>query len=81
MSINLINPQKLPLNVEVKIRYKSNLAKAKIVALKNVRVFCDRKKHGQAVKVIFDKPQQAITPGQSAVFYKGNYLLGGGIIE
>ncbi|OGZ32790.1 MAG: tRNA 2-thiouridine(34) synthase MnmA [Candidatus Portnoybacteria bacterium RBG_13_40_8] len=31
-------------------------------------------------RIIFNKPQRAITPGQSAVFYKGNKLLGGGII-
>lgn len=32
-------------------------------------------------KVIFDKPQRAITPGQSVVLYKNNQVLGGGIIK
>lgn len=68
-NINWILSQKLPLNAEVKIRYRSKLAKAKII------------KFGRGVRIIFDKPQQAITPGQSAVFYSGKELLGGGIIE
>jgi tRNA-specific 2-thiouridylase len=34
-----------------------------------------------AVRVEFDKPQWALTPGQSVVFYQGNVLLGGGVID
>ncbi len=33
------------------------------------------------IEVIFDEPQKAVTPGQSAVFYSGEVCLGGGIIE
>nr|WP_328805232.1 tRNA 2-thiouridine(34) synthase MnmA [Spirabiliibacterium pneumoniae] len=33
------------------------------------------------IEVRFEKPQSAVTPGQSAVFYQGEVCLGGGIIE
>ncbi|MEK7541005.1 MAG: tRNA 2-thiouridine(34) synthase MnmA [Patescibacteria group bacterium] len=69
-NINWSAPQKLPISAEVKIRYKSNFAKAKIF-----------KAGARKIKVVFQKPQKAITPGQSAVFYKGDNLLGGGVIE
>jgi tRNA-specific 2-thiouridylase len=66
-NINWISkPEKFPAEVDVKIRYRANSQKAKL------------QKNGV---LIFAKPAKAITPGQSAVFYKREELLGGGIIE
>ena len=55
--------------VKAKIRYRHQLASATITRLKS-------KVYGLKFKVA----QRAITPGQSVVFYKGEELLGGGII-
>ena len=55
-------------NVEVKTRYSSKQAKAKII------------QDGNRIKVKFDEPQRAITPGQSAVFYIDDIVVGGGKI-
>ncbi|MBR1444102.1 MAG: tRNA 2-thiouridine(34) synthase MnmA [Firmicutes bacterium] len=41
---------------------------------------CVIRKDGDMVRVIFDKPQRAATPGQAAVFYDGEYVIGGGTI-
>lgn len=57
------------LEVNVKTRYSAKEAKAKII------------KDGDEIKVIFDEPQRAITPGQSAVFYVDDIVLGGGKIK
>ena len=57
-----------PFRAEVKIRSRAPLAPAVISA------------HGNGVKIEFDAPQRAVTPGQSAVLYDGGRVIGGGII-
>lgn len=56
------------LEVEVKTRYSSKSAKANII------------QEGNNIKIEFDEPQRAITPGQSAVFYIDDIVVGGGKI-
>ncbi|MCI0859795.1 MAG: tRNA 2-thiouridine(34) synthase MnmA, partial [Chloroflexi bacterium] len=58
-----------PVDVGVKIRYKSEEAAARLYP----------REDGALVR--FEQPQRAVTPGQAAVFYQGEVLLGGGIIE
>jgi tRNA-specific 2-thiouridylase len=59
-----------PLRCSVKIRYRHESAPALVTPLSADRA-----------QVVFDVPQRAVTPGQAAVFYDGEVLLGGGIIE
>ncbi len=59
-----------PLKAEVKIRYNGKESPALICPYTEGKVL-----------VIFEQPQRAITPGQSAVFYQKDIVIGGGIIE
>jgi tRNA-specific 2-thiouridylase len=56
--------------VKAKIRYNSPESDAEILPLSK-----------EKIKVMFKKPQFAITPGQSVVFYDGDTVVGGGIIQ
>ena len=69
--VNLIELEALdgPVAVEAKIRYAAKPAPAVLFPLEDGRV-----------KVQFEQPQRAITPGQAVVFYRGNCVFGGGTI-
>jgi tRNA-specific 2-thiouridylase len=59
-----------PVRAEIKIRNKHAAAPA------TIRPF-----DPATVEIAFDEPQRAVTPGQGAVFYSGELVLGGGWIE
>ena len=69
INLLLVDEINEPMEVEVKTRYSSKAAKAKIIQEKDT------------IKVSFEEPQRAITPGQSAVFYIDDIVLGGGKIQ
>jgi tRNA-uridine 2-sulfurtransferase len=58
-----------PVRADVRVRYRHEEAPATIIPL-----------GGGRVRVRFDEPQRAVTPGQATVFYRGEEVLGGGWI-
>ena len=70
INLVLVDEVKTPMEVEVKTRYSSNQTKARIVQIDK-----------NTIKVEFEEDVRALTPGQSAVFYIGDYILGGGKID
>jgi tRNA-uridine 2-sulfurtransferase len=66
------------ITVEAKIRYKAPAARAKIIPIENPETI--RGAIGSVVRVEFEKPQRAITPGQAVVFYQEEVVVGGGKI-
>lgn len=69
INLLLVDDVKEPMQVDVKTRYSSKVARATIQQIEDDKI-----------KVVFDEPQRAITPGQSAVFYVDDIVLGGGKI-
>lgn len=69
-SVNLlVEPKDIPGDITVKIRYRHDDSAASVD-------FYD-----EGMTVTFKDPQRAVTPGQSAVFYSGDLVIGGGIID
>ena len=68
--LNMIFEEKFVdgMKVNIKTRYTANSSSGKIF------------RDGNQMKVIFDEPQRAVTPGQSAVFYDEDIVIGGGKI-
>jgi tRNA-uridine 2-sulfurtransferase len=64
-----LHVKELPARVMVKIRYGHQAVPAKV------------RMTGKKIEVMFDDAQESITPGQSAVLYDNNALLGGGVIS
>ena len=62
-------PPQEPIDVQVKIRYKAKESAATLTPTSD------------GASIIFNEPQRALTPGQAAVFYKDELVVGGGIIE
>ncbi len=58
-----------PVRANVRVRYRHEAAPATITSLENGRV-----------RVRFNEPQRAITPGQATVFYREDEVVGGGWI-
>jgi tRNA-uridine 2-sulfurtransferase len=65
-----ISAPSAPIRAQVQVRYRTTPASVSAIPMEDNRA-----------KLVFDKPQFGITPGQAAVLYDGDVLLGGGIIE
>ncbi|MGD1862249.1 MAG: tRNA 2-thiouridine(34) synthase MnmA [Leptolyngbyaceae cyanobacterium] len=71
-----IVPPTQPMTVTVQIRYRSQPVPATIWPLPQ-----NNESTPSRVKVVFDEPPFGVTPGQAAVWYDGERVLGGGVIE
>ncbi|WP_255502544.1 tRNA 2-thiouridine(34) synthase MnmA [Okeania sp. KiyG1] len=82
-TVKLVNwvsivPPAMPIQAEVQVRYRSLPVAANIIPL---GINEEKPQDGFRVKLMFEEAVFGITPGQAAVWYDEDILLGGGIIE
>jgi tRNA-specific 2-thiouridylase len=75
-----IAPPTAPLELEVQVRYRSGPERALLTPLPPTDADCAAERPHRC-RLEFAEPQFSITPGQAAVFYAGEVLLGGGLIQ
>ncbi|MGD1906152.1 MAG: tRNA 2-thiouridine(34) synthase MnmA [Leptolyngbyaceae cyanobacterium] len=71
-----VAPMTTPQSVTVQIRYRSPAVPATLIPLSAQGTAGDYR-----ARLVFDEPQFGVTPGQAAVWYREDIVLGGGIIE
>ncbi len=75
-----IHPPKDTIKVEVQVRYRSRPVLATLTPIDSTQRDSERERPYRC-KICFKEKQFSITPGQAAVFYEGQVVLGGGIIQ
>jgi tRNA-specific 2-thiouridylase len=77
------SPDKNNFRAKAKIRYRQTDQACEVVVISNENKQIDRQQESKNIvlRVTFDEPQRAISPGQSLVFSDGHTCLGGAVIQ
>jgi tRNA-specific 2-thiouridylase len=75
-----IDPPQQPMDLEVQVRYRSAPVTARLSPLPATEDDHQRQRPHRC-HLVFEDEQFSIAPGQAAVFYAGDTVLGGGLLQ